>query len=83
MPERRGHLVQLGRSYGATIITKIIKSRNASTSPRRQDRFYSLQGELVMCGYNPFWIIESILDQEYEEEYLNNTQEDKGVVTND
>ena len=36
-----------------------------------------------MCGYNPFWIIESILDQEYEEEYLNNTQEDKGAVTND
>lgn len=36
-----------------------------------------------MCGYNPFWIIESILDQEYEEEYLNDKEEEKGAVTND
>lgn len=36
-----------------------------------------------MCGYNPFWIIESILDQEYEEEFLNVDNEEKGAVTND
>ena len=36
-----------------------------------------------MCGYNPFWIIESILDQEYEEEFLNADNEEREKVAAD
>ena len=36
-----------------------------------------------MCGYDPFYWYDRMLDQEYEERYLQADNEEKGAVTND